>query len=102
MSNWRASMTKKRRDATRTFARRVDQDDFEWLGITNTRRLSKGINRVRYQDAHRYRRRLYENSFDELLVEAGPIEHDPGDLADGYLLDSSLRLPHLEQLTEAA
>ncbi len=95
-------MSKKKGGATKTIARRIDQDDFEWLGITNTRRLSKSINRVRYQDAHRYRKGLYKDSFDELLAEAGPVEHDPGELADGYLLDTSLKLPHLEQLTEAA
>lgn len=86
----------------RRIARRIDRDDFEWLGIANTRRLSKGLNRVRHRAAHRYRRKLFEDSFDQLLDESGPIEHDPGELEDGYLLDTSLKLPHLEQLIEAS
>ena len=95
-------MSKKNAGATKTIVRRIDQDDFEWLGISNTRRLSKGVNRVRFRAEHRYRQRLYEDSWEELQAEAGPVEHDPGELADGYLLDSSLKLPYLEELTEAA
>ena len=87
---------------TRKVVRRIDRNDFEWLGIANTRRLSKGINRIRHGAADRYRRRRYEDSFDRLLAEAGPIEHDPGEIEDGYLLDTSLSLPHLEELIEAA
>jgi hypothetical protein len=83
-------------------ARRIDQDDFEWLGIDNTARLSKAVNHVRHGSAQRHRRRLYESSFDELLGESGPLEHDPGELNDGYLLDTSHALPHLGELIGAS
>jgi len=89
-------------DAGRRLAKRIDRDDFEWLGITNTRRLSKGVNRLRHGRDERYRRRLYQRSFDELLAESGPLAYDPGEMSDGYLLDTSGKLPHLDSLIAAA
>ncbi len=86
----------------RKLARRIDRDDFAWLGIRNTMRLSKGANRIRQGSAHRLRRRLFESSFGELLAELGPLEHDPGEIEDGYLLDTSRRLPHLDAVIEAS
>jgi hypothetical protein len=83
-------------------ARRIDEDDFEWLGIRNTHRLSKAVNHVRHGSAYRHRRRLYRTSFEELLAELGPLEYDPGRLEDGYLLDTSGKLPHLDGVLEAA
>jgi hypothetical protein len=83
-------------------ARRIDRDDFAWLGIRNTARLSKAVNHVRHGSAQRRRRRLYEDAFGELLAEAGPTRHDPGRIEDGYLLDASLALPHLDALIDAA
>lgn len=89
-------------DSGRKIAKRIDRDEFEWLGIANTRRLSKGVNRTRHGAAQRYRRRLFDDSFDRLLAESGPLEHDPGSMEDGYLLDTTLRFPHLEALIEAS
>ena len=90
------------RDRARKLARRIDRDDFEWLGIANTRRLSKSLNSVRHGRAQRYRRRLYSRAFESLLAEAGPLDHDPGEMRDGYLVDTSMKLPHLEALLAAA
>jgi hypothetical protein len=86
----------------RKLAERIDRDDFEWLGIRNTRRLSKAVNRIRHRTDERRRRRLFDQSFDRLLAEVGPLDHHPGEIEDGYLLDTSLRLPHLEPLIDAA
>jgi hypothetical protein len=86
----------------RKLARRIDKDDFEWLGIRNTMRLSKGVNHLRHGSAQRRRRRLYETSFDELLAESGPLDGLPGRLEDGYLLDTSLTLPYLGEVIDAA
>jgi hypothetical protein len=90
------------KDARVNLARRIDRDEFEWLGINNSMRLSKRANRFRNGADERHRRKLYESSRDELLAEMGPLEHDPGEMSDGYLLDTSGRLPHLDGLIEAA
>jgi hypothetical protein len=86
----------------RRVAERIDRDDFEWLGIGNTRRLSKAVNRVRHGADERRRRRLFDESFGSLLHELGPLDNDPGEMRDGYLLDTSRKLPHVDVLIDSA
>jgi len=72
------------------------------LGIRNTMRLAKAVNRVRYRKLIRTRRRLFRNHFDELVEEHGGLARDPGSMEDGWLLDESMSLPHLEALLDQA
>lgn len=88
--------------AGRRLAERIDREEFAWLGIDNTRRISKTVNRIRHGADERRRRRLFDESFDRLLAELGPLDPQPGEMRDGYLLDTSRTLPHIERLTEAA
>ncbi len=77
-------------------------DDMANLGIRNTMHLAKAVNRVRYRKLIRTRRRLFRNHFDELLEEHGGLARDPGCMEDGWLLDESMSLPHLEALLDQA
>lgn len=71
-------------------------------GIGNTMRVSKAYNRIRYARRHQRHRRLYRDSFDDLLQENGYS----GDataaniMRDGWALDTSGTLPHLQELLD--
>jgi hypothetical protein len=76
----------------------LEHDDMALLGIDRTSRLARWWNRER-APLTELRRRLYEDRFAELLDENGWPEgrHDI-ELVDGFCLDTSDSLPHLDRL----
>ncbi len=89
--------------AMKPVARYLDADKMAHLGIRNTMRVAKRYNRFLYGRHQRYREKLWRERFDELAEEAGGLV-DPGyvRMRDGWALDTSGSLPHLDELLEQA
>ncbi len=81
-------------------ARRLQQDHMRRLGIANTMRLAGAYNRLRFRREDAYRREQYRRHFDALLDENGPLKCPPIVMEDGYAIDTSGNLPHLEELLQ--
>ena len=72
------------------------------LGIANTMRLAHAYNRNKFRRQDEQRHRLYQNSMPELLKENGAPSRPAVTLQDGWALDTSLSLPHLDRVLEAS
>ena len=84
-------------------ARYLDANKMARLGIRNTMRVAKRYNRVLYGSYQRHREALWREHFDELAQEAGGLAR-PGHsrIQDGWALDTSGSLPHLDELLRQA
>jgi len=81
-------------------AKALEYDDMRPLGIERTSRIARWWNRERVPLLEA-RRRWYEERFEELLDENGwPGGRRRIELEDGFILDTSNGLPHLDRLLE--
>jgi len=71
-------------------------------GIHNTMHLSKMYNRVRYRGRYHEHRRAFRDSFDALLLDNGYVDRNAKNnvMRDGWAIDTSHSLPHLDALLE--
>jgi hypothetical protein len=76
-------------------AKALQKDDFRRLGIRRGCALGGRFNR-RGRRHVEFRRRVYEEGFDELLRSAGGTPRTRIELRDGFAFDHSGSLPHLE------
>lgn len=83
-------------------ARRLDADKMALLGIRNTMRIAKGYNTLRRGRRQRRRRLIWREHFGELAAEAGGFAEPRVRIEDGWALDTSGSLPHLEELLRQA
>src|SRR4051794_19704610 len=88
------------RRATSLAARTLQRDHMRLLGIANTMRLAGAFSRLKYRRQHAWRRELYDTRLDELLDENGPRSSAPIELRDGWCIDTSMNLPHIERVLE--
>jgi hypothetical protein len=86
----------------RPVANWFQDDKMRRPGIANGMRLAGAYNQFRYGRHDRWRRWLYENQLDELLAENGPAESPVVELPDGWGIDTSMSLPHLDRVLEDA
>jgi hypothetical protein len=84
----------------RPMAAALQHDDMARLGIANTMRLSKGWNRLRHGRLQSGLRAEYRERWDELIAENGAPQGRPSLLRDGWALDTTRSLPHLDRLLE--
>jgi hypothetical protein len=82
----------------RPAAEYLQQGHMARLGIRNTTRLAKLYNGVFRGHYHRYRVRQYRLHFQELLDENGWSGGPVNVMKDGWALDTSGALPHLDRL----
>lgn len=68
------------------------------LGTNNTTKIARAYNRLVYGKYHEHRRHAYLRRFDELLRENGGPVSTVSEIEDGWALDTSRTLPHLERL----
>lgn len=78
--------------ALRPLARRLDADKMARLGIRNTMRLAKRYNGLLYGKLQRQRAEQHRRLFDGRQPRIR--------MQDGFALDTSLSLPHLDRLLE--
>jgi len=70
------------------------------LGIANTMRLAHWYNRLKFHRQDRWRRALYQTQLATLLEENGRLSRPPIEMKDGWALDTSMSLPHLDRVLE--
>jgi hypothetical protein len=68
------------------------------LGISNTMRLANAYNRFKFSTRHQWRQSMYQRHLDELLQENGGCTHPPMEIKDGFVIDTSFYLPHLDRV----
>ena len=83
-------------------ARRLDAEKMSLLGIRNTMRIAKGYNTLRRGRLQRRRRSIWNESFVDLAAEAGGSPEPRIRLQDGWALDTSGALPHLDEMLSQA
>lgn len=84
-------------------ARALDADKMARLGIRNTMRVAKLYNGALYGEYQSYRTTLFECCFEQLVAENGGLTvRPPLVMEDGFALDTSGSLPHLDELLAEA
>ena len=84
----------------RTLAGWLQASHMSHLGIANTMRLAHATNRIRFYRQERWRRELYCDELAALLEENGSLTRPAIQLKDGWAVDASLSLPHLDRVLE--
>jgi hypothetical protein len=85
-------------EITETIARQLHAEHMKCLGIANTMSLAHAYNQRRFGQQDDWRHALYRERIDELLKENGPVAAPPIELHDGWALDTSMSLPHLDRV----
>jgi hypothetical protein len=88
--------------ACRPLARRLHDGHMRRLGIAPTMRLARAYNRLKFGRQERWRRRLFRTELASLLEENGPRQRRPLEMCDGWAIDRSGALPHLDRVLEDA
>lgn len=83
-------------------ARLLDRDSMQLLGVDNTMKLARAYNKLRYGRHHECRRVAYWNKFEELIAENGHPASQVNEIKDGWVIDTSGKIPYLGQLMEDA
>lgn len=84
----------------RKVAMRLHENHNSLLGIANTMRLARAYNGIKFRRQVEWRRAMYESQFSALLEENGPLTRAPMQIRDGWALDTSMSLPHLNRVLE--
>jgi hypothetical protein len=80
----------------------LQRDHMRRFGIANTMAVARAYGWVVHGRNQRLREQAYRQSFPELLRENGPPQARKVRIEDGWALDTSRSLPHLETLLENA
>ena len=84
----------------RPIAARLHANHMSRLGIANTMRLAHLYNQLKFGHQDRWRRGLYQTQLATLLEENGGLSRPPIEMKDGWALDTSMSLPHLDRVLE--
>jgi hypothetical protein len=84
----------------RKVATRLHENHSSHLGIANTMRLARVYNGIKFRQQIKWRRAMYENQLSALLEENGPLTRPPIQIRDGWAIDTSMSLPHLNRVLE--
>jgi len=84
----------------RPIARRLHANHMAKLGIRRTMKLAHAYNRIKFRKQDEWRKSLYETHLDTLLKENGTPTRPRIQMKDGWALDTSLSLPHLDRVLE--
>ena len=84
----------------RPIARLLHGNHMSRLGIANTMRLAYFYNRLKFRRQNSWRRALYQTQLSTLLEENGGLSRPPIEIKDGWALDTSMSLPHLDRVLE--
>lgn len=85
-----------------SLGRRLHENHMELLGISETMRLAHAYWNHKFARQDEWRRRLYRDRLSELLEENGPPTRAPIEMKDGWAIDSSMSLPHLDRILRDA
>jgi hypothetical protein len=68
------------------------------LGLANTMRLARVYNHIKFSRHDHWRRSMYVQHMDSLLQENGGLTRPPIEMKDGWAIDTSFSLPHLDRV----
>ncbi len=85
-------------NAVKPIAKLLQYDYMEGLGINNTMKIARAYHYLKYGKYHEYRKAQCLHHFDELIRENGMPVSSLKEIKDGWFIDTSGTLPHLEQL----
>jgi hypothetical protein len=86
----------------RPLTKRLHENHMSRLGIANTMRLAHAYNRIKFGRHDDWRRTLYREQLAALLEENGAPTRPRIEMKDGWAIDTSMSLPHLERVLEDA
>jgi len=81
-------------------ARALERDYMSALGVNNTTALARAYNSLWYSSHHQRRKRWYRDNFSELIAENGNPVSPVNEMKDGWVIDTSGKLPYLGELLE--
>src|SRR6266404_7226373 len=84
----------------RPIAARLHANHMSRIGIANTMRLAYFYNRLKFGRQDDWRSVLYQTQVATLLEENGGLSRPPIEMKDGWALDTSMSLPHLDRVLE--
>ncbi|MGH7243092.1 MAG: hypothetical protein ACREJD_06725 [Phycisphaerales bacterium] len=84
----------------RPLAKRLHENHMAMLGIQNTMRMALAYNQAKFQRQDELRHALYRDRWSKLIDENGPLVQAPVEMNDGWGLDASMTLPHLDRVLE--
>ncbi len=84
----------------RPIAARLHANHMSRLGIANTMSLAHWYNQLKFGRQDRWRTALYQTQLATLLEENGSLTRPPIEIKDGWTLDNSMSLPHLDRVLE--
>jgi hypothetical protein len=84
----------------RPVAKHLHGNHMARLGIANTMRLAYSYNRLKFGRQEDWRRTLYRTQLSALLEENGSLTRPSVEIKDGWALDTSMSLPHLDRVLE--
>ncbi len=82
----------------RSLAKRLHENHMSRLGIASTMRLAHAYNRIKFGRQDDWRRTLYREQLAALLEENGAPACPRIEMQDGWAIDTSMSLPHLERV----
>ena len=87
---------------SRRMAASLEREHNQRLGIRNTMRLARAYNRLKNLRYRQFRQGLYRHHLAALLEENGRVRNPASKIEDGWALDTSKSLPHLDRLLDAS
>lgn len=84
----------------RPLAKRLHENHMHYMGIRNTMRLAHAYNQAKFQRQDELRQALYRDRWSRLIDENGAVGRAPLAMTDGWVLDQSHALPHLDRVLE--
>jgi hypothetical protein len=87
-------------DGFRPLARWLHEGHMQRLGIANTMGVAHACNRLKFGRQDDWRRWLYRTKLPALLEENGPLTLPPIEMRDGWAIDQSMSLPHLDRILD--
>ncbi len=84
----------------RPLAQRLHADHMARLGIDTTMALAETYNRMKYGRIDAARRALYRDQWTSLIAENGVPRRPEIEMKDGWALDLSQSLPHLDRVLD--
>lgn len=88
----------KRFEITSETAKQLHQNHMDLFGIADTMALAHAYNQMLFGEQHALRRRLYQDHLEDLLEQNGPRTVNQIELHDGWAIDTSMSLPHLDRV----
>src|SRR5262245_32979330 len=82
----------------RPLARELHEGHMQRLGIAPTMRLAAMYNEAKFGRQDAWRRALYRTGLLDLLEENDPCARSPIELKDGWAIDTTGSLPHLDRV----